>query len=225
VITSVLIPTAVLGVLVLLAVLFFQRGREGVDLSPRALLRVYLYVASLAGIILLAVGLASLTNVALASAFGDRFVYGGSSAPLIRPCPPSAEDCPPSAEEQAFAEEQQRREQERRRVEDLIRGVTYALFGTLFWGAHWAARRGLVGAEERGSFLWRGYLMLGTVVFGLGTLVMLPTGVYQALTNVLLPVEEGYWRGGAEALGGGLVTLPIWLVYLRLAVREFRQAA
>ncbi|HUG56226.1 MAG TPA: DUF5671 domain-containing protein [Candidatus Limnocylindrales bacterium] len=226
-ITGVLVPAAVLGVLILVAVLFFQRGREGVDLSPRALLRLYLYIASLAGIVLLVIGLASVTNFALASALGDEFVYGGSVGPVpVRPCPPGAIDCPDiSEEEQARIVEQQRLEQERRRSEDLIRGLTFSVFGAVFWGAHWMARRGLVGPEERGSVLWRGYLMLGTVVFGLATVVLLPTGLYQALANVLLSSPDPYYyRPGADALGGGLVSLPVWLVYLRLAVGEFRGA-
>jgi hypothetical protein len=67
--------------------------------------------------------------------------------------------------------------------------------------------------------------MLGTIVFGLTTIVMLPTGIYQALSNALLATPENYFRQGADALGGGIVSLPIWLVYLRLVVSEFRQAA
>ena len=45
---GVLTAFAVLGGLVLAAVLFMQRGREGVDLSLGGLLRAYLYVGSLA---------------------------------------------------------------------------------------------------------------------------------------------------------------------------------
>lgn len=67
--------------------------------------------------------------------------------------------------------------------------------------------------------------MLGTVVFGLSTIVLLPTGVYQALSNVLLSTPENYFRQGADALGGGIVSLPIWLIYLRLVVSEFRPNA
>ena len=67
--------------------------------------------------------------------------------------------------------------------------------------------------------------MLGTVVFGLATIVLLPSGIYQALSNALLQTPRDYFRQGADALGGGIVSLPIWLLFLRLVVREFRQGA
>lgn len=236
-IESVLGPIAVLGVLAFLAFAFFQRGREGFDVSPRGLLRLYLYVASLVGMLVLAAGLASATNAALAYSFGAEFVYGGSFGPVpaqwaVLRCAPN-EKCPPGAtpeEQERFLREQSAREREgheRRRAEDLIRGGTFAVFGGLFWGAHWGARRGLVGSEERLSALRRGYLMLGTAIFGLTTVIALPTGVQQALSATLLQqsTQFGAYRQGADALGAGIVALVIWLVYLRLVVRELRAGA
>lgn len=126
-------------------------------------------------------------------------------------------------------QQRQREEQdrERRRAEDLIRGVTFAASGALFWGVHWGARRGVIGAEERGSALWRGYLMLGTAIFGLTAVVTLPMGVQQALAGALLPrsPDFGGYRQGVDSLGTGIVSLVAWLVYLRLAVRELRARA
>ncbi|MEK7284692.1 MAG: hypothetical protein AAB114_02395, partial [Chloroflexota bacterium] len=143
-IVGILAPAAILGTLALLVVLFFMRGREGVDLSPRGVLRLYLYVASLAGVVVFTVGLASVVNHGIARVAGDEFIYGGSGPkPAVmlrtwgieRSCPPSATGCvePTQAqleeqqriqlEEQQRIEEQQR---ERRRNEDLIRGLTFA---------------------------------------------------------------------------------------------------
>lgn len=230
-ISSILVPIAVLGVLGFLAFAFFQRGREGFDLTPRGLLRLYLYIASLASILVLAAGLASVANVGIASAFGAEIVYGRAYAgPIVaRPaCPPGAVGCvEPSPEQREQQLQQQRRQEneqrERRRVEDLIRGATFTVFGALFWLAHWAGRRGIIGPEEKGSQLWRAYLMLGTAIFGLTTVVALPTGVYQALSGALLPAGEfGSYRQGADSLGLGLVALVAWLIYLRLAVRDLR---
>lgn len=224
-IVGVLAPAAILGTLVLLVVLFLQRGREGVDLSPRGLLRLYLYVASLAGVVVFAVGLAALIDFGIARVAGDDLIYGGIPAAFGK-CPPGAERCvEPPAGEVARGRQQQLQERERRRSEDLIRGITFAAFGALFWGAHWSARRGLGEDERAMSGLRRGYLMLGTVVFGLATIVLLPTGIYQALANALLAAPENVFRPGADALGGGLASAPVWLVYLRLVVIELRQAA
>lgn len=229
-ISSILVPIVVLGVLGFLAFAFFQRGRDGLDLSPRGLLRLYLYMASLAAVIVFAAGLASVTNAAIASAFGTEIVYGGSHGPIMvrHACPPGAAGCveptPEQREQQLAPQRRHEQEQrERRRAEDLIRGGTFTVFGAIFWVAHWTARRGSIGPEERGSPLWRAYLMLGTAIFGLTTVIALPTGAYQALASALLPVTEfGSYRQGADSLGLGLVALAAWLIYLRLAVRELR---
>jgi hypothetical protein len=67
--------------------------------------------------------------------------------------------------------------------------------------------------------------MLGTVVFGLTTVVLLPTGIYQALSYLILPADAGVYRPGvSDSLAGGLVTLPVWLIYLWLVVRDLRTA-
>jgi hypothetical protein len=231
---GVLIPAAIIGAIALVIVLVVQRARGGMELSPRGLLRLYLYIASLAGIVVLTIGLASVVNWAFAAAAGDEFIYGGSPRPAVAVaprCPPGAVGCvEPGPEQQAqilrqqeqFAR-QQEQQRERRRNEDLIRGITFSAFGALFWAAHWAARRGL--GEEEVAGLRRGYLMLGTIVFGLGTIVLLPTGIYQALANLILPAPDNVFRQGADALGGGIVSLPIWLLFLRLVVTEFRQPA
>ncbi len=225
-ITGVLASAAVIGTVVLIVVLFLQRGREGVDLGAPGLLRLYLYVASLAGIIVLTVGLGSVVNYGLARAAGTEFVYGGDGpVPVVAPCPPGATGCKePSPEEVARSRRTILQERDRQRDEDLLRGATFAVFGAIFWGAHWSARRGLGEEAAAMTGLRRGYLMLGTVVFGIATIVLVPTGVYQALAYWILPAPDGAFREGASALGGAIVTLPVWLIYLRLVVTEFRRA-
>jgi hypothetical protein len=231
---GVLIPAAIIGAIALVIVLVVQRARGGTDFSPRALLRLYLYIASLAGLVVLTIGLASVVNYGLAAVAGDEFIYGGPPRAFVATgprCPPGAVGCTePTPEQQAQiarqqeqVQRQQEQQRERRRNEDLIRGITFSVFGGLFWVAHWAARRGL--GEEEMAGLRRGYLMLGTIVFGLGTIVLLPTGIYQGLVNVILPSSDNVFRQGADALGGGIVSLPIWLLFLRLVVTEFRQPA
>ncbi len=219
---GVLVTAAVLGTIVLLVALFVQRGTG--SFTPRAILRLYLYIGSLAGILALAIGLASILNYGIARVAGTEFVYGGVPSAVAPPtCPPGATGCvEPTPAQLERGRVQQEQEQERRRDEELIRGLTFTFFGALFWGAHWAARRGLA-EEEAGGGLRRGYLMLGTAVFGLGTIVLLPTGVYQALANALLRTPDNVFRPGADTLGGGIVALAVWLIYLRLAVADLRR--
>lgn len=222
--SSVLFPAAFLGLLVVVAVFFMQRS--SLDLSPRGLLRGYLYLASLAGIITLAIGLGSLASFGLASALGTEAIYGGVSPKwAVAPCRPGDTACQGPTQEQIDQQHRQELEaRERRKNEDLLRGITFSAFGGLFWVAHRAARRTVIGDAERGTALRRAYLMLGAVLFGLVTVLLLPNGVYQILASLLLPGDEFSYRQPADSLGGGIAALPIWLVYLRELVRDFRAA-
>ena len=224
-VVAVLVPLAIIAVLIFLAVLFVQRGREGVDLAPHTLFRSYLYISSLAGVIALAFGLAALSNAGLALAAGNEFVYGGNTGPLAPrvACPPGVSDCPqpPTVQE---IQAQQNAELDRRRAEDAVRGISFTTFGGLFWLVHWLARN-RTGTGDQGS-LWRSYLLVGTGVFGIATVVLLPLGLQQALTSFLVPRTAGSFRQGVgDSLTAGVVSLIIWLAYLRLAAEGLRSAA
>jgi uncharacterized protein DUF5671 len=220
---GVLTALGVLGAIGLLVVLFLQRGRDGMDLSLGGLLRVYLYLASLAGVIAFAIGLAGIISYVLAAGFGLDVVYGGATP---RPLPAIAPVCPPNTTCPPFAiplQQQFPDDRTRRQTEDLVRGVTFVIFGGVFWGAHWWARRALAGYAERGSGLHRAYLILGTAIFGIATIAFLPMGIYQALSFAIVPLDQFSFRPGAgEALSGGLAALPLWLAYLWLVQRALR---
>jgi len=210
---------AVLGVIVAALVILLQRGRETVDFSPEGLLRAYLYVASLAAVIVFAAGLAGLFAFVLSSAVGLDFVYGGPvPQPAIAPaCPPGITTCPPV---RFFPQDDFRRFQQ---SQDLIRGATFVVFGAIFWGVHWFARRAVAHGDERSSGLYRAYLMVGTVIFGIATIAFVPFGIYQALTFFLGALQPGGFRSGVgETLPAGLATLPLWLAYLWLVLRTLR---
>ena len=222
---GVLVAVAIVGAVVGAIALLVRGGRGAVELAPRTLVRVYLYIASMAGIIVLVVGLSGILTVGFAAAFGNGFVYGESTPFPAAHCPPNAD---PSAKcvppNQPDFTQQRARELDRRRADDLIRGITFTVFGALFWGAHYVARRGVMGADDLTSGLRRGYLLLGTVIFGIATVILLPTGIYQAISYLILPLDAngGFRSGTGDTLPGGLVTLPIWLICLWLVVRDVR---
>ena len=216
---------AVLGGLALVAVLFMQRGRDGLDLSLGGLLRAYLYIGSLAGVVILAVGVAGILAYVLAAAFGLDVIYGGpvpQPQPAIAPapCPPNVV-CPPTEVFRPVVDDRTRRQSE-----DLVRGVTFLVFGGVFWAAHWIARRGLAGTDERSTGLHRAYLILGTAIFGIATIALLPVGIYQALSFAVIPSDPNFFYrpGAGDALSGGLAALPLWLAYLWLVQRALRAA-
>lgn len=223
---GVLTALGVLGAIGLLVVLFLQRGRDGVDLSLGGLLRLYLYLASLAGVIAFAIGLAGMISFVLAAAFGLDVVYGGQiprPVPAIAPaCPPNT-TCPPFVT--PFPQQLIPDPRIRQQTDDLVRGVTFVIFGGVFWAAHWWARRAIAGVADRASGLHRAYLILGTAIFGIATIALLPMGIYQALSFAIVPPDQFTFRPGAgEALSGGLAALPIWLAYLWLVQRALRNA-
>jgi hypothetical protein len=217
---------AVVTALVLVGVLFVQRGREGLELTPRNLLRTYLYAGSFGGLAALVFGIAAIGNFALAAVAGNDVVYGAPPVPrpAIAPaCPPNFPNCPqpPPVEELLRRQAEQT---ERRRNEDLLRGITFTVFGGLFYAAHYVARRALLGADEAQSGARRAYLMVGTAVFGLATIVLVPTGLYQLLANAILPTTADTFRPAvADSLMPGLVSLIVWLLFLRLVVTDFRR--
>jgi hypothetical protein len=222
---TVLIPVALLAVVVILGVIAFQRGRDGFDLSGNTVLRAYLYLGSFAGVIALAFGLSALLNGALATAVGNQIVYGGAPVPtIVRACPAGVL-CPPEPNPADVIQRQQQ-ENDRRRQEDLLRGATFTVFGALFYGAHRAGRNAMypraASVADHGG-LRRAYHLLGTVVFGVGAIALLPAGLYQLLANSLLTLPQDSFRQGvADTLTGGIVSTVLWLLYLRAVLSDTR---
>ena len=189
------VPIIVIAFVVLVVAALVQQRGQPVELSTSALLRTYLYLGSLAGVVAFAIGLVALLNAGLASIGGGQLVYGGP---------------PDESRPLAFASQL-----ERRRGEDAVRGLTFAAFGALFWLVHWLARNRLSPGDQ--GTLQRAYLFVGTAGFGIATLVFLPNGVYQALSNWLIVPANSFRQGLGDSLTPGLVSLAIWLLFFRLA--------
>lgn len=195
---TILLPFAVLGALVFVALVLAARGREGLDLSARSLFRAYLYIASFAGVVALALGLSWLGTAAFALIGGNELVYGGIPQDVaIR----------------------RTQELDATRGQDALRGATFTISGALFWLVHWIARNRVAPGDQ--GPLRHAYALVGTAVFALATIILLPIGVYLALAFWLVPVASGGYRQGASmALAGGLVAAGAWLLYLRLMLDD-----
>jgi hypothetical protein len=222
---TILIPAAILGALVLGAIVVSQRGIGALDASPRTLLRVYLYLGSLASVVVLVFGLSQTITGAL-GAVAPEFTYGTPLVPgavrVVAPCPPGVQ-CPPQPDA-AEAALQQRQEHERRTRDSMLQGLTMAIAGALFWLVHWYGRRQIEGIDERASALARGYFILGLAIFGVVSIAMVPTAAYSALRYFILPTGpfEGFRPGAGESLAAALVVVPAWLIYLRIVLADYR---
>lgn len=220
---GILIPAAIIGVLALVAALFFQgRAAGGLDTSPRAFLRLYLYLGSLAAILVLVYGL-SLTGSGLIATANAEFAYGRPPEPARLAAPPGAPTPPPEVVEKERQRPGAQEQNERRRQENLLQGITTAIAGAFFWAVHWWGRRQLETREERGGLLRRGYYLIGTGIFGVASIVLLPLAVYRVLRYFLIPPSTFEFRGDVgETIASAAVVVPVWLIYLWLVLREFR---
>ena len=217
---AILIPVAILGVLVLAAVLFLQRGATGLDASPRQLLRIYLYLGSLVSVLVLVVGIAQAITGVL-GAIAPDFTYGGQPSPVPAAVP--APTAAPSGVVVPPARPTQTDQNDRRTRENLLQGLTSAVAGAIFWAVHWYGRRALETGEERVSFLRRGYYLLGTAIFGIASIVLVPTAIYNTLHWFLIPVGPFDFRPGAgESLAAAITVVPFWIVFLRIVLGDYR---
>jgi len=213
VVIGVLLAAGIGGVIVFALLLIFRKDLVGVDLSARRLLRLYLYLASLAAVMVFAIGVATAFDWGMARAFGGEAVYG--RPPTAQLCPTGVNCIDPDRLRLQYQHERDQREQQ-----DLLRGVTLAVFGAAFWGGHRLARARMGDPSEATSTLRRAYNVLGTVGFGVGTVVLLPVGIYQVLYVTLLqPAPDVFVQGVGDSLSGGIVAAVLWPVYLLRAVR------
>lgn len=239
---------ALVGVAVLIAggvTLFLRiRGQQAIDLNPRLLLRIYLLVAILAGLLIFTQGAANLLQAALAEIDEPQFSYqpvwvsipadGVGRTPTALELKDRDQLTDAEREELAalLAEDERTRveqEEERRllgleraRDEGLIEGVTFLLLGALIWGAHFAGRRVLEQEDERQGLLNRLFLTGATIAFGVITIVLLPQAIFESLNYALLD-ERDFGDHPGEMLVLSITTLPIWLAFLWQAIRAIKR--
>jgi len=82
-ISAVLLMTGVISAVIFMLLLVFRRDLIGVDLSARSVVRLYLYLASLAAVIVLAIGVSALLDWGTASAFGSAVGLAIPAAPQL----------------------------------------------------------------------------------------------------------------------------------------------
>jgi hypothetical protein len=230
-------------------VLFLRlRSREPIQVNLRLVLRVYLHVALVAGLLVLMQGVAGLVRTGFAEAWGNEFSYTPVYVPLPEdrtpfvPNPLELRD--PRTLSEAEQEELSRiladREamrlelEERRQVlgldrakdESILEGASFSIIGAVIVGAHLAGIRGLAGRNDQERTLARVFFLGATIVFGLVTVFSLPEAVYDSLRYAFLdPLEDfGYRYQPGEKLALALVATPVWLLFLWLSIKSVRAA-
>lgn len=235
-----------LGLLVGGAFFLVMRLRSGASFSVdlRALVRLYLYVGIIAGLLVFTQGASELIKAGAAGIAGSGFSYHPVWIELPEDAKRQSQHPLELADRRDLSAEQleelsvilaerdaqsAKANEERDRLgldrafdEGLIEGISFALIGALVWAAHMAGRRWIEGSEDRAGPLNRIYLILLTVIFGVITIVSLPQAVFETLRYAVL--DTG---GRNDAPGGTLAlsitALPIWLIYLWSSIRSVRR--
>ena len=229
-VASIIIPMAVvLGLALVIAVVvyfaFRLRSGEPINISFRLLLTAYFYLLTIAGLIVLLVGLSGLVNAGLGAVLGRDFSY--TRPPIARPIPVTPEGVPqktaPSPEEQRLQAE---RQQERQSREGLLQGGSMAVIGGIVWALHSLGRRRMEEGEERAaSFLRMGYLLVLLAVSSLVSMITLSSGVFETLRFYLVEsVNEFEFRSPpGQNVSAAVVFTPVWAYYLLALLRGLRR--
>ena len=201
------------------------RKGEPIHLPLRGMFRLYIYILLVVSLVLLSSGLGHLVRYGLASGFGYEFSYNPDHFEMDRDARFDSEGKPiPLTDE----EETQRREEGLVLAykEGLFEVISYSIVGGILWIAHAYGRRKLETVEERTSSLVnRLYLILLLLIFGIATLASLPSAAFEAVRYLVLG-NDGSYRGQAPGgeLATAIVSLPIWLAYLRGVIVTIRRS-
>ena len=217
----------------------------------RLLLRFYIYVVIIVGLLLLTQGVTELVRAGLAGAGGKDFSYrpvfvkipSPREAELRAPKPVELKEHAELTEEELeelsriIAEREVKSLEERREArrkgldralkEGIIGGVTFTIVGALIWIAHVMGRGWLETTGERESPINRIYLVLVVVIFGVITMVNLPQGISEGFRFYLLDPLDEFSRGSppGDKLGLAIATAPIWIIYLAGAIRAVKRGS
>ena len=221
-VVAILVALLIVGI----AGFFLLRSRigEGVHLNQRLLLRVYMHLGTLAGMVLLAAGAAGLVRAGLGATLGYNFSYYPQYVSYPRPVLPPGTT---PAETPTTAEQQQARAVglERAYKEGLLNGISYTLVGLIVWGAHVIGRRKLTYTTEADTVLERAYVLLIVFIFGIVMLVNLPQAVFETLRFYILKPLDDFSQPNppGDNVSWATVSLPIWVRYLFVLIRDVRR--
>ena len=93
-------------------------------------------------------------------------------------------------------------------AEEVVRGATLVVAGVAFWTLHYLLPRPSIPGA---TLLYQAFVIVGTLAFGIATVVTLPSGVAPEIQR-LFGAQAASRADGT--LGGGLAGLILWLGHL-----------
>lgn len=205
------------------------RAGEPVTVSLSFLLTAYVYLATIVGLLVFVNGLALLLNAGLSAPLGKEFSY--QAQPIFRAKPPmidtatgrQQEPQEPTAEEQKA---QRARQLQQAYQRGIINGVINLVFGALVLVVHTIIRGRLQqGTAFKETLLHRAYLIVLLVTFGIGSIITLPQGTFEAVSYYVVgPGDEfTFFNPPGPKLSTAIVFTPIWIYYLFTTFRTVRR--
>ena len=218
---ALLIPVGILVGLGALVYFLVRGTRAEEGFSSRNLLRAYLRVAFMVSLVVFMIGAVNTLTGAFGGVFGRDFSYqpNGFGSSTICPAPsPATPGGAPVPGKCVTNSTSQFNSDDTRLQDDLIRGISLMVTGLIVGLGHRVGQFAMETPEERRrSGLARAETLVGTLAFGLVSIVALPVASYSVLHRVILgsqAANTGQTDTPGSALALALVFLPAWLYYL-----------
>lgn len=186
----------------------------GVAVSPRTwFFRLYLRMAMLAGIGLIAIGVSTIVVVAFAWAFGRDYIAGDTPgttytadrcAYFLEYYPNPANDCQQAAIDHHFDE-------------TVGYGAAAGVLGVVVFSAHYVVRRRYARSESAAFIGRRAQWTLGMAAFGFVSVPLLLQGLFLTIHTPS--------SGGGVWLAQGLTSLAFFALFLPPGLRSLRAMA
>lgn len=200
------------------------KASEPLELSFRNFLLAYFYLMTIASLLVMSLGVASLLQTGMGAALGKEFSY---SAPRLRepqPLPASPNGKTGPSIEKQKAEREERLDRQSR--EGLLQGVSMSVIGGIILGLHWWGRRRLTSGRRDWlpTALRKAKLLILLAIYSVVGLIALPWGIYDALRYYIIPATDrfsGTTPGGV--LSVALVFVPLWAYFLVAVIGELKR--
>jgi len=225
----------VIGALVSVGMLIVNivRNKDGLKFDFQSILKVYIYVISLATILVMAFGAAQTVTAGSSYLFGYQFSYRPDqyyerTAPVIDQTK-GGEVVPPQVYENNDVVEingQKYYINKKQQLRDLVNGITLFVIGAMLFAIHRFALRFLHDKEIHQSMLHRSYMLINLILFSVLGIVSIPTAVYQLINYFFLDANQldSYTRAlPGEAIGVVFAATPLWIWFLMQTIMMYRK--
>lgn len=204
---------------VVYTIIYFSKKKKAdkFSISVDLLLKIYLYVISIATLAIAVVGGTMLLKSASSYAFGIPFAYNTYKSNVEQqfiekdsdvqiPDCYEAKKTSINGQEVCFNEDQIK--------QDLINGGTIFFSMAILFAIHMIGIK-MIEKKNVTEWLRKAYIFISLILYSLIGIVTIPIAIYQLSTHLLYRVEDiTKYEAPATALSLLILVLPLWIYYL-----------